>query len=127
MDGSDLARRSVAEPSLPRHLNHAVRYLRDNLECKIVLSELARAAGVLKAHVAEAVRSGAWDVTVGLFAPASSDRRAPGNIAGELHIDRRHRNAFWLLPLWALRHRLSEMLRRRRPQPHIDWHARNGA
>ena len=48
MDGSDLARRSVAEPPLPRYLNHAVRYLRDNLECKIVLSELARAAGVSK-------------------------------------------------------------------------------
>jgi AraC-like DNA-binding protein len=45
MDGTDLARRSVADPPLPRHLKHAVRYLRDNLERKIVLSELVRAAG----------------------------------------------------------------------------------
>jgi len=48
MDGTDLAQRSAADPPLPRHLKHAVRYLRDNLEHKIVLSELARVAGISK-------------------------------------------------------------------------------
>jgi AraC-like DNA-binding protein/tetratricopeptide (TPR) repeat protein len=45
MDGTDLARRSVADPPLPRHLKRAVHYLRDNLERKIVLSELVRVTG----------------------------------------------------------------------------------
>ncbi len=56
MDGTDLARRSVADPPLPRHLKHAVRYLRDNLERKIVLSELARAAGTSERTLQEQFR-----------------------------------------------------------------------
>jgi AraC-like DNA-binding protein len=46
MDGTSLARGPAADPPLPQHLKHAVRYLRDNLERKIVLSDLVRAAGI---------------------------------------------------------------------------------
>ncbi len=45
MDGIEMAHRPTGDPLLPRHLKFAVRYLRDNLERKITLAELAHNSG----------------------------------------------------------------------------------